>query len=98
MVSNAYKAMAHPARRQILALLRKGAMTSGELAEQFEAAWPTITRHLKVLHEAELITAERQGTTILYRINASVVQDVAASVMDLLGVNALGVPTEEEQT
>ena len=68
-----------------MALLRKGPKTSGELAEAFDASWPTVSRHLSVLKEADLITAERQGTSILYRANTSVLEDAAASILALIG-------------
>lgn len=67
-----------------MALLRKGPKTSGELAEAFDASWPTVSRHLSVLKEADLITAERQGTSILYRANTSVLEDAAASILALI--------------
>ena len=95
MVSSAYKAMAHPARRRILAILRTGAKTSGDLAAAFDESWPTISRHLSVLREADLITAERNGTTITYRINATVVQDFVAHMMDLLSTETQRVEQKE---
>ena len=60
-------------------------MSSGALAETFDAAWPTVTRHLNVLREADLITAERLGTSIIYRANTSVIEDAIGSLMHLLG-------------
>ncbi|MBR9834150.1 MAG: winged helix-turn-helix transcriptional regulator [Alphaproteobacteria bacterium] len=85
MAIEVFKALGHPLRRQVLALLRQGPKTSGELAEAFEATWPTVTRHLNVLKEAELITAERQGTSIIYRANTSVMEDAVTSLMELIG-------------
>ncbi len=66
-------------------LLRKGPRTSGELADAFEASWPTVSRHLAVLKDADLITAERQGTSILYRANTSVIEDAASALLALIG-------------
>ncbi len=85
MAIEVFKALGHPLRRQVLSLLRQGPKTSGELAEAFEATWPTVTRHLNVLKEAELITAERQGTSIIYRANTSVMEDAVTSLMELIG-------------
>lgn len=79
------KALAHPIRRQIMVALRSGAKTSGELAELFDATWPTVSRHLMTLKQADLITAERKATSILYRANTSVLEDVAGAVMALIG-------------
>ncbi|GIK52923.1 MAG: hypothetical protein BroJett014_18960 [Planctomycetota bacterium] len=63
-------AIAHPARRQILLALkfRDGTMTAGEIAARFECAWPTTTRHLKVLLAAGLVKRSRRGRQIEYRV------------------------------
>ena len=67
MQNAVFKALSHPARRQILALLRKGPQLAGDLAAEFDTSWPTMSRHLAVLMDAELVTADRQGNQILYR-------------------------------
>jgi DNA-binding transcriptional ArsR family regulator len=85
MQNSVFKALAHPARRQILALLRKGPRLAGDLAEAFDSSWPTMSRHLGVLKEAGLVTAERQGTQILYRVNTSVLEDAATALLGLIG-------------
>jgi DNA-binding transcriptional ArsR family regulator len=85
MQNSVFKALAHPARRQILALLRKGPRLAGDLAEAFDSRWPTMSRHLGVLKEAGLVTAERQGTQILYRVNTSVLEDAATALLGLIG-------------
>jgi DNA-binding transcriptional ArsR family regulator len=65
------QALAHPARRQILLTLhfRGGSATAGEIAARFEHAWPTTTRHLKVLEDAGLLKHEREGRMRHYRLN-----------------------------
>lgn len=85
MANSVFNALGHPLRRQVMAMLRKGPKTSGELAEMFDASWPTVTRHLNVLKEADLISAERKGTSIVYRANTSVLEDAAASILALIG-------------
>lgn len=85
MANKVFSALGHPLRRQVMALLRKGPKSSGELAEAFDASWPTVTRHLGVLKDAGLITAERQGTSIVYRANTSVLEDAAAALLALTG-------------
>jgi len=85
MANEVFKALGHPLRRQVMTLLQKGPKSSGELAEAFEAAWPTVTRHLNVLKDADLITAERQGTSIIYRTNTSVVEDAVSALLGLIG-------------
>jgi DNA-binding transcriptional ArsR family regulator len=63
-------ALAHPARRQIMLVIRfrGGAMTAGDIAARFSHSWPTTTRHLRVLESAGLITQEKQGRTRIYRL------------------------------
>ncbi len=65
-------------------------MTAGEIAERFPLARSTLSEHLKALRDAELVVAERQGTTIRYSLNLAVAEDAAASVMDLFGVGRNG--------
>jgi DNA-binding transcriptional ArsR family regulator len=79
------KALAHPTRRRVLAMLKRGPMASGEIAEAFDVAWPTMTTHLNTLKAAGLVTAERNGTSIRYRLNASVMEETAAALLDLAG-------------
>ena len=66
-----FTALAHPVRRRILHTLNfeGGEMTAGEIAAMFEHAWPTTTRHIRVLQSAELIQQERQGRTRIYRLD-----------------------------
>jgi DNA-binding transcriptional ArsR family regulator len=64
-------ALAHPARRQILLTLhfRGGTATAGDIAARFEHAWPTTTRHLRVLEDAGLLLHEREGRSRVYTLN-----------------------------
>jgi DNA-binding transcriptional ArsR family regulator len=66
-----FTALAHPVRRRILLTVyfKGGSMTAGEIANTFEHAWPTTTRHLKVLESAGLLRHERQGRIRRYRID-----------------------------
>ena len=80
-----FKALAHPVRREILGMLRSGPLPSGEIAASFDLSWPTMSVHLAALKEAGLVATEREGTTILYRLNASVAEDTAALILDLVG-------------
>lgn len=75
-----FTGLADPTRRRILDLLRERPQTSGELAAQFDVAWPTISRHLAVLREAGLVTVERQGATMLYELNMTVLDDLLKTV------------------
>lgn len=84
-MSDVFEALAHPVRREILKLLRKRAMSAGELAEHFTIAKPTLSGHFTVLKNADLVTTERQGTTIIYRLNMSVMEEALAAFMALAG-------------
>jgi DNA-binding transcriptional ArsR family regulator len=79
-----FKALSHPARRQIVAMLRSGPKASGEIASAFEMAWPTVTGHLTTLKDAGLVEAEREGASIVYRLNISAVEEAMAFLMDIL--------------
>jgi DNA-binding transcriptional ArsR family regulator len=84
-MNEVFEALAHPVRREILKLLRKRAMSAGELAEHFTIAKPTLSGHFTVLKNADLVSTERQGTTIIYRLNTSVMEDALAAFMALAG-------------
>jgi len=83
--NSAFKAIADPTRREILRLLRRGEMTAGELAERFDMTKPTMSHHFAVLKDAELVTSRREGQTIWYGLNTSVLEDVIAWAADLAG-------------
>ena len=85
--SNAFKALADPTRREILRLLRRGEMTAGDLAERFDMTKPTMSHHFAVLREADLLTSRREGQQIWYGLNPTVVQDLLAWAVDLIGGN-----------
>lgn len=86
MQNRVFKALAHPLRRELLSILRADARVAGDLADMFDVSWPTVSRHLSVLKEADLVITERNGNQILYRLNTSVVQDAAAALLGLAGV------------
>ena len=83
--NEAFKALADPTRREILALLRQGEMTAGDLAQRFAMTKPSMSHHFAVLKEADLIASRRDGQQIWYALNTTVVQDLMAWTMDLLG-------------
>jgi len=82
-MSDMFDALAHPVRRDILKLLRNGVMSAGQLAEHFDLAKPTLSGHFAVLKNAGLVTTERRGTTILYRLNMSVMEEAVAALLSL---------------
>ena len=81
--NSAFKAIADPARREILRLLRTGEMTAGDLAARFDVSKPTMSHHFAVLADADLITRRREGQTIWYGLNTTVLQDVLSWMLDL---------------
>ena len=70
------KALADPIRREILTLLKKGRMSAGEITEQFPVTGASISRHLSVLKEADLVRDTREGQFIFYELNASVLEEI----------------------
>lgn len=84
-MSDVFAALAHPARRKILKLLRNGPKSAGDLAAEFDLAKPTLSGHFAVLKAARLVTGERRGTTILYRLNMTVLQEALSALMVIAG-------------
>lgn len=84
-MSDVFKALAHPVRRQVLKKLRDGPMSAGDLADAFPVSKPTMSGHFTALKEAGLILAERHGTTIRYRLNAGAAEEAIALLMGLIG-------------
>ena len=81
--NNAFKAIADPTRREILRMLRKEEMTAGDLAQHFDMSKPTMSHHFAVLKAADLITSRREGQTIWYALNTTVLEDVLAWTMTI---------------
>ena len=82
-----FKALADPERRKILELLKKGAMSAGEIASNFSITQSTVSYHLKVLKEADLIFEKKDKNYIYYRLNASVLEEIMLWIANLKGVN-----------
>lgn len=79
------KALADPTRRDILNLLKKGRLSAGEIADQFPVTAASISRHLSVLKEADLIRDTREGKYIYYDLNTTVLEEVMLWISDLKG-------------
>jgi ArsR family transcriptional regulator len=82
-LTSAFKAIADPTRREILHLLRKEEMTAGDVAARFDMTKPTMSHHFSVLKEAGLVTSRREGQTIWYALNTTVLEDVLAWTLDM---------------
>lgn len=80
------QALADPKRRQILQMLGEGDRTAGELAARFDISAPSVSHHLSVLKNADLVRAERNGQTIVYSLNSTVVQEFLQEIMRVLRV------------
>jgi ArsR family transcriptional regulator len=80
-INSVFEALSHPVRRQILALLRKGPMTAGDLARHFDLSKPTLSVHFAKLRDAELVTVERQGTSLIYHLNMSILEEALSGFL-----------------
>lgn len=72
----AFKALSDPTRRKILELLREKDMTAGEIADHFQMTKPSISHHLSLLKQAQMVYDERKGQNIYYSLNTTVFQDL----------------------
>ena len=84
-LQNTMKALADPTRRTILNILKKGRLSAGGIAENFEMSLPAISKHLTMLKDADLIRDRRQGKYIFYELNASVLDEALLWIKDLRG-------------
>ncbi|ELK42986.1 winged helix-turn-helix transcriptional regulator [Brevibacillus agri] len=75
-MNHAFKALSDPTRRKILDLLREKDRTAGEIAEHFQMTKPSISHHLNLLKQAEMVFDERKGQNIYYSLNTTVFQDL----------------------
>ena len=79
------KALSDPIRREILNMLKSGRMSAGEITDLFPVTGASISRHLSVLKEADLVRDTREGQFIFYELNASVLDEILLWVKDLKG-------------
>jgi DNA-binding transcriptional ArsR family regulator len=86
-IQNTMKALSDPIRREILNLLKEGRMSAGDIVERFEVTGASISRHLSVLKDADLIRDRREGKYIYYELNASVLEEIMLWIADLKGDN-----------
>jgi DNA-binding transcriptional ArsR family regulator len=72
-----FQAIADPTRRAILVLVTTQSMTAGTIASNFDTARPTVSKHIQILTECELLTAEQSGREIHYHLNAKKMKEIA---------------------
>lgn len=82
-INAVFEALSHPVRRRILALLRDGPRSAGELAAHFDLTKPTLSVHFNKLKEAELVAVERRGTSLIYHLNTSILEEALAGLLSL---------------
>jgi DNA-binding transcriptional ArsR family regulator len=85
-MTGVFKALADPTRRQVLQLLRTGPMSAGELADHFDVSKPTMSAHFAVLREANLIAAEKDGKSVIYHLNLSVLEEALMGFAHTFGL------------
>lgn len=92
-MDSVFEALSHPTRRAILARLKDGALTAGELAEAFAVSKPTMSAHFAKLRAAGLVQSENRGAHVIYTINLSTLEDVLLGFFARVGI---AIPAQEE--
>ena len=82
-MGDVWKALADPTRRKILELLKKRDMNAGEIAAEFNMTKPSISNHLNILKQADLVDSEKQGQNVVYSIKTSVIEDMLNTLSNL---------------
>lgn len=77
-----FSALSDPTRRRIIRLLRNKKLTSGEISQEFDTSWATISRHLSVLKAAGLVSVEKNGQNVWYELNTTVIQDLIEHMLE----------------
>ncbi len=84
-LQNTLKALSDPIRREILSLLKHKTMSAGEIVDHFSVTGASISRHLSILKEADLIRDTREGKYIFYELNTSVLEEIMLWITELKG-------------
>ncbi|MEE1218677.1 MAG: autorepressor SdpR family transcription factor [Ruminococcus sp.] len=86
-MGDVWKALADPTRRKILELLKEKDMNAGEIAERFNMTKPSISNHLSILKQADLVDFEKQGQNVIYSLKTSVIEDMLNLLSNLTNRN-----------
>lgn len=95
-MSTVFKALSDPTRRRVLELLREKPMTAGDIAAEFDVSKPTMSAHFAVLKDANLVTATKDGKSVIYRIKLSVLEDALLGFARTFGLG--DATTQEDQS
>jgi len=85
-MSAVFKALADPTRRQVLQLLKDGPQSAGEIADHFPVSKATMSAHFAILQQAGLVASEKQGRSVVYRLQLSVLEDALLGFAGGLGI------------
>lgn len=88
MPDKVFKALGDPTRRRILKLLNEKSMSAGEIADHFNVTGATMSHHFNVLKEADLVSVTRNGTQMVYTLNATVFQELMSHLFDMFGTGS----------
>ena len=83
-LTKVFTALSDETRRKMLVLLKKGSMNAGEIADHFDMSKPSITFHLKILKEAELVDSKKKGQFVIYTLRVSVFEETMMLFMNML--------------
>jgi DNA-binding transcriptional ArsR family regulator len=84
-MDSVFDALSHPIRREILEMLKRGSLSAGALADAFPVSKPTMSGHFAKLKAANLIQSEQRGTSLIYSLNLSVLEEVLLGFMRRVG-------------
>ncbi|NTU98837.1 winged helix-turn-helix transcriptional regulator [Candidatus Falkowbacteria bacterium] len=88
MLSRTFSALSDPTRRKILEYLKMEEMSAGQIGQKFNITAPSISHHLNVLKQADLVYSRRQGQEIIYSLNLSVFEEISEQVMTFLKIRS----------
>ena len=80
-MNSIFKALNDPTRREILELLQESDLSAGEIADHFHISWPSVSHHLDLLKQADLVRIRKEGQFVYYSLNTTVVDDIIKWLM-----------------
>lgn len=87
-MNDVFKALADPTRRQVLQALKAGPQSAGQLAAAFPVSKPTMSAHFAVLRQAGLVTTEKDGKSVIYHLNVSVLEEALLGFAGVFGLSS----------